>query len=73
MRSPARKYLRRVFAFSKTLLTIFSPARLTQLGLKNRDGIDIKEYWHEGIRTYLGMFFHGFPNAFMLFTPQGML
>ncbi|KAK5237889.1 hypothetical protein LTR47_000982 [Exophiala xenobiotica] len=43
---------------------------VTQMGLKNRDGMDIKEYWRDGIRTFLGMFVHGFPNAFMVFTPQ---
>jgi cation diffusion facilitator CzcD-associated flavoprotein CzcO len=46
---------------------------LTQMGLKNKDGVDIKDIWDKGVRTYLGMTMHGFPNAFMVYTPQGML
>lgn len=41
------------------------------MGLKNRDGLDIKDVWKDGIRTYLGMTFNGFPNAFMVYTPHG--
>lgn len=43
---------------------------LTQMGLKNKDGIDIKDVWAKGVRTYLGMCMAGFPNAFMVYTPQ---
>lgn len=43
---------------------------LTHMGLKNKDGIDIKDVWKDGVRTYLGMMMHGFPNAFMVYTPQ---
>ncbi|ETI22686.1 hypothetical protein G647_06762 [Cladophialophora carrionii CBS 160.54] len=43
---------------------------LTQMGLKNRDGVDIKDVWRDGIRTYLGMTFNGFPNCFMVYTPH---
>lgn len=39
------------------------------MGLKNRDGVDIKDYWKNGIRAYLGTTFAGFPNAFMSYTP----
>lgn len=42
------------------------------MGLKNKDGVDIKDVWKDGIRTYLGMTFNGFPNAFMIYTPHGM-
>ena len=45
--------------------------RLTQMGLKNKDGVDIKDVWRDGIRTYLGMTFHGFPNCFMVYSPHG--
>lgn len=45
---------------------------LTQMGLKNKDGVDIKDVWRDGIRTYLGMTFNGFPNCFMVYTPHGM-
>jgi len=44
---------------------------LTQMGLKNKDGVDIKDIWDKGVKTYLGMTMHGFPNAFMVYTPQG--
>ncbi|OAK94799.1 FAD/NAD(P)-binding domain-containing protein [Phaeosphaeriaceae sp. SRC1lsM3a] len=43
---------------------------LTNMGLKSKDGVDIKEVWKDGVRTYLGMMFHGFPNAFMVYSPQ---
>ena len=43
------------------------------MGLKNRDGIDIKQYWSDGVKTYLGMMFNGFPNAFTCYTPHGTL
>ncbi|KAF2640036.1 FAD/NAD(P)-binding domain-containing protein [Massarina eburnea CBS 473.64] len=43
---------------------------LTHMGLKNKDGIDIKDVWSDGVRTYLGMMMHGFPNAFMVYSPQ---
>lgn len=39
------------------------------MGLKNKDGVDIRDCWKEGIRTYLGTTFAGFPNAFMTYTP----
>jgi cation diffusion facilitator CzcD-associated flavoprotein CzcO len=41
------------------------------MGLKNKDGLDIKDVWKDGIRTYLGMTINGFPNCFMVYTPHG--
>lgn len=35
------------------------------LGLKNKDGVDVKDLWKDGISTYLGMTISGFPNFFM--------
>jgi cation diffusion facilitator CzcD-associated flavoprotein CzcO len=43
---------------------------LTNMGLKSKDGVDIKDVWSNGVRTYLGMMMHGFPNAFMVYSPQ---
>ncbi|KAF2687658.1 FAD/NAD(P)-binding domain-containing protein [Lentithecium fluviatile CBS 122367] len=43
---------------------------LTHMGLKSKDGVDIKDVWKDGVRTYLGMMMHGFPNAFMVYSPQ---
>jgi hypothetical protein len=45
---------------------------LAHMGLKNKDGVDVKDIWASGVRTYLGMTMHGFPNAFMVYTPHGM-
>lgn len=46
---------------------------LTNMGLKNKDGVDMKELWRDnGITTYLGMTFAGFPNTFMVYSPHGM-
>jgi len=43
---------------------------LTQMGLKNKDGVDLKDCWKDGLNTYLGITISGFPNAFMAYTPQ---
>ncbi|KAF2025437.1 FAD/NAD(P)-binding domain-containing protein [Setomelanomma holmii] len=43
---------------------------LTNMGFTSKDGKDIKDVWKEGVRTYLGMMINGFPNAFMVFSPQ---
>ncbi|KAH7081972.1 hypothetical protein BKA63DRAFT_223596 [Paraphoma chrysanthemicola] len=43
---------------------------LTNMGLMSKDGKDIKEVWSDGVRTYLGMMMAGFPNAFMVYSPQ---
>ncbi|KAK3708387.1 hypothetical protein LTR37_011483 [Vermiconidia calcicola] len=43
---------------------------LTQMGIKSKDGIDLKDLWADGISTYLGMTVAGFPNFFMSYTPQ---
>lgn len=43
---------------------------LTNMGLKSKDGVDIKDVWKDGVRTYLGMMLNGFPNAFMVYSPQ---
>jgi hypothetical protein len=40
------------------------------MGLTSKDGVDIKDVWKDGVRTYLGMMFNGFPNAFMVYSPQ---
>lgn len=39
------------------------------MGLKSRNGIDLREYWKQGIRSYLGTNTSDFPNAFMCYTP----
>lgn len=39
------------------------------MGLKSRDGVNIKDYWANGIRSYLGTTFAGYPNVFMSYTP----
>lgn len=42
------------------------------MGLKNKDGVDIKDVWkNEGIKSYMGMTFEGFPNCFMIYSPHG--
>ncbi|KAM3422156.1 hypothetical protein BST61_g2526 [Cercospora zeina] len=43
---------------------------LTKLGLKNKEGVDLKDIWANGISTYLGLAISGFPNAFMAYSPQ---
>ncbi|KAK0280507.1 hypothetical protein LTR35_008149 [Friedmanniomyces endolithicus] len=43
---------------------------LTQMGIKSKDGVDLKDLWKDGLNTYLGITISGFPNAFMAYTPQ---
>ncbi|KAH8719564.1 hypothetical protein GQ44DRAFT_762016 [Phaeosphaeriaceae sp. PMI808] len=43
---------------------------LTNMGLKNKDGVDLKELWRDGVRTYMGVLMNSFPNAFMVYSPQ---
>jgi len=43
---------------------------VTSMGLKSKDGVDLEDVWKDGVRTYLGMTLHGFPNAFMVYSPQ---
>jgi cation diffusion facilitator CzcD-associated flavoprotein CzcO len=38
---------------------------LTNMGLKSKDGVDLRELWKDGIFTYLGLTIAGFPNCFM--------
>lgn len=44
---------------------------LFRMGLRSKDNQDIRHVWQDGIRTHLGMTFHGFPNMFMVYTPHG--
>ncbi|OHE94807.1 cyclopentanone 1,2-monooxygenase [Colletotrichum orchidophilum] len=43
---------------------------LTDIGLRGRDGIDMKERWKQGVWTYLGILARGCPNMFMVHGPQ---
>ena len=43
---------------------------LVKMGLKSKDGVDLREVWKDGVKTYLGMTIRGFPNAFMVYSPQ---
>ncbi|KAK3045700.1 hypothetical protein LTR09_012752 [Extremus antarcticus] len=43
---------------------------LTHMGLRNKDGTDLKDTWEDGVHTYLGLTVSGYPNMFMGFAPQ---
>ena len=43
----------------------------TSMGLRDINGRDMKENWKDGVRTQLGMTAPGFPNMFMVYSPQG--
>ncbi|KAH8421853.1 cyclopentanone 1 [Colletotrichum scovillei] len=43
---------------------------LTSMGLRGKDGIDMKERWRQGVWTYLGLMARGCPNMFMIYGPQ---
>ena len=40
--------------------------------ITGRDGRTLREKWRdEGVRTFLGLHSHGFPNLFIMSGPQG--
>ncbi|KAL0940462.1 cyclopentanone -monooxygenase [Colletotrichum truncatum] len=43
---------------------------LTSMGLRGKDGIDMKDRWKDGVWTYLGLMAGGCPNMFMVYGPQ---
>ncbi|KAL3430052.1 hypothetical protein BDV09DRAFT_202524 [Aspergillus tetrazonus] len=40
------------------------------MNIQSKDGVYIKDIWAKGIRTYLGILVHGFPNCFLSYSPQ---
>jgi cyclohexanone monooxygenase len=42
---------------------------LVAVDIEGRDGLTLKEKWHDGTRTYLGLMVHGFPNLFTITGP----
>ncbi|WP_433718063.1 flavin-containing monooxygenase [Actinoplanes sp. CA-051413] len=42
---------------------------LTNVDIRGRDGVSLKETWQAGPRTYLGLGSAGFPNMFMITGP----
>ncbi|KAH9234480.1 hypothetical protein K456DRAFT_1948122 [Colletotrichum gloeosporioides 23] len=43
---------------------------LTSMGLRGKDGVDMKDRWKDGVWTYLGLMVRGCPNMFMIYGPQ---
>ncbi|KAF9870588.1 cyclopentanone 1, 2-monooxygenase [Colletotrichum karsti] len=43
---------------------------LTSMGLRGKNGVDMKKRWRDGVRTHLGIMVHDCPNMFMVFGPQ---
>lgn len=44
---------------------------LTRMGLRGKDGVDMKDRWKDGVFTSHGILASGNPNMFMVFGPQG--
>ncbi|THZ99579.1 FAD/NAD(P)-binding domain-containing protein [Aureobasidium pullulans] len=42
----------------------------TGMGSKERQGVDLREKWKEGVKTHLGMTAPSLPNMFMVYSPQ---
>ena len=42
---------------------------LTRVDIRGRDGVSLRDAWHAGPRTYLGIASSGFPNLFMVTGP----
>jgi len=43
---------------------------LTNMGLRGKDGVDLKKRWKDGVWTYLGLMTRGCPNLFFVYGPQ---
>jgi cation diffusion facilitator CzcD-associated flavoprotein CzcO len=42
---------------------------LTRVDIRGREGVSLRDEWHAGPRTYLGIASSGFPNLFMITGP----
>jgi cation diffusion facilitator CzcD-associated flavoprotein CzcO len=42
---------------------------MSRIDIRGRGGRSLKDDWSQGIKTYLGMMAHGYPNLFWLFGP----
>jgi cyclohexanone monooxygenase len=42
---------------------------LVAVDIEGRNGVTLKDKWHDGTRTYLGLMVHGFPNLFTITGP----
>ena len=38
---------------------------------EGRNGVTLRQRWHDRPRTYVGLVSHGFPNLFMIYGPMG--
>lgn len=43
---------------------------LTRIDIKGKDGLLLRDHWKAGVRTYLGLTSHGYPNMFFQYGPQ---
>lgn len=43
---------------------------LDRIDIRGEGGERLKDHWRDGVRTYLGLASHGFPNLFMINGPQ---
>ena len=43
---------------------------LTRIDLKGKDGVILRDRWKDGVKSYLGMASHNYPNMFIQFGPQ---
>ncbi|KAJ4301117.1 hypothetical protein N0V90_003207 [Kalmusia sp. IMI 367209] len=43
---------------------------LTRINIRGKNGLPLKDRWQDGVKTYLGITMHGFPNMFFPYGPQ---
>ncbi|MGQ0502218.1 MAG: flavin-containing monooxygenase [Panacagrimonas sp.] len=46
-----------------------STGALTQIDIRGRNGVSLREQWAEDVRTTIGMQVHGYPNMFLTMAP----
>ena len=44
---------------------------MKNMGLKDKNGVDLRDHWNNGTYSYLGMTLRGYPNMFFLYGAQG--
>jgi hypothetical protein len=44
---------------------------LTQIDIRDKNGVSLKERWSQGVDSFLGVAISGFPNLFYMYGPQG--
>jgi cyclohexanone monooxygenase len=68
IRTTAREYELDVIVFATGFDAI--TGAYDRIDIRGVDGVELRDKWRDGPKTYLGMLVHGFPNLLMVAGPQ---